>query len=357
MSALPLAAPAVTSIDANDPSLNTPQDYAVFHFRPDGSAYLADRFLNLAPAMQRYVLALAVAGPDGREIAERVANCCRAGSVSHKCRHGRYAKAHKHHCGDHLCVSCCSGRYKFNKWAAKRDHAAFLLQHDGLEVKYRRAIKPTQSPIGIMWKLRAAVTKLIPRLTPNSVSVEAFAEQVSDTAIRIVFPGKGTHSYTQMRGILAELGMDEDLIVINKRGTPEELFHWAFGGFHDCAAMAPERKAGLRVRIVNHHTICTTGKLYSTLSKEQLAERAAAAPSEPCLCPVCKDHDLDEVPREERSAQSVEDIHSQYEHVDWSAEHFSPFEKHIRKDDPTDKCGGPYSDRSIVSAAPSPPPW
>lgn len=318
------------TVDPNDPRLTETQpDYSAVHFRDDGTPFLTDRYLNLSPAMQRYVLALAQCGSEGLAIAARVAGCCRAAHVSKRCKNGKFAVAHKHHCGDHFCSSDSSANYKFNKWAARRDHSVFLLPHEGIEVKLRHPKLRTQ--MKTMCKLRAAATRLIPALTLNSVSAEAFAELTKNYAIRIVFPGRGSYSYTQIQKILSQLNLDDFLVVTTKRGTTEELFHWAFSGFHDCAAMDAAAKAELRVMLINHHCIASTGDLYRALSKEELAKTADIVPS---LCPICKDHDLEDVLPEEQHAESVEGIEAAYEYVDWSREHLSPFL--IRKGVPTD---------------------
>jgi hypothetical protein len=338
------SSPALPTIDPSDPRLHTPPpDYAAIHFNDSGQPYLTDRFLNLAPAVQRYVLALAAVGAQGLEIAERVAKCCRAGSVSCKCSRGKYARAHKHHCGDHFCPWDSTGRYKFNKWAAKRDHTVFHAPHEGIEIKLRK-LKPKDDHIATAHRLRNKAARLIPALTTDSVSVLALAERIGDMGIRVVFPGKGTHSFKQLKEILVTLGLDAKIYVTVKRGTPEELFHWAFNGFYDCAAMSAGDKAGMRIRLINQHTIRTTGRLYEVCHQQPQE-------CESRLCPVCKDHDLDEVPVTERAAQPVDEIQDQYEHVDWSAEHLSPF-RDIRKESLTDKSRGGYA---ATAPEPSPP--
>jgi hypothetical protein len=327
-----------SAITESHPDLNTPQtDYSVVHFNEDGTPYLTDRYLNLCRVTRLYVLALARIGSEpALAIAQRTADCCRAGHVSKRCKRGKFAIAHRHHCGDHYCVSDSSGKYKFFKWAAKRDHAVFQMPHEALEIRFREHRPKQNTHSKKMYALRTATNTLVSKLTKDSVSVVAFAERIEDDAIRVVFPGKGSYSYTALKKILDELGFD-NLTAVIKRGTTEELFWWAFGGFHDVVAtMDADAKAALRVALIDYHTITTTGSLYSALSKEEML----VADNSPCKCPVCKDHDLEVVPLEERHTERIEDIYDRYEIVDWSREHLSPFL--VRKGDLTYKSFAIY---------------
>ena len=301
-------------IPETHPSLTTPKpDWSAIHFNDDGTPYLTDRFLlHLSSTMQRYVLALAKYGWLKR--AERVANCCRHAAVTRRCRHGKFAGAHKHHCGDYFCINDSSGRWRFNKWASRRDHAAFRIPHQGIELKLSHT---ADSPIAAAQKLHDAALTLLTRLfAANAFAVDAFAERTSDVAIRIVYPG--AHTYSEIHRLQTDLGVH---MKVKHAGT-EELGQWAFAGFYECAAMSADAKALLRIALMesHHQNVFTLGSLYTTLK-----DGAESQPHDSKLCPVCKDHDLDVIPFEERHVQTVEEIEMEYEHVDWSSEHLSPF--------------------------------
>ena len=328
---------------------NTPADYSAVHFDDEGKPYITEPYRNLSTSSQRYILALARLGE--MDLAQRVAMCCRTGHVSKKCKHGHYAMAHRHHCGDCMCATDSVGSYRFTKWRIKRNPAIMQLPHEGLEVKFRTHKPSLTTHLKKIQALHTAAATLMRRLSPDSVRVSAFAVRIEDCAVRVVFPGNGQHSYMAIKRILDELGFD-NLYAIIKRGTTEELFHWAFNGFRDLAIMDADAKAALRIQIIGHHTICTTGTLYHLLPREQWAK----ADSAPCVCPVCKDHDLDVVPVEERHVQRTEDITDAYDHVDWSREPLSPFV--VRKGDITNNFGKFYRESSkVVDVDLSRPPW
>jgi hypothetical protein len=350
----------VTSIPLDHPALTAIQpDYTAIRFTDSGPE-ITERYKNVASSMQTYALSLArLAHADW---GTRLLGCCKAGSESAVCKHKKFANAHRHHCGDPFCLWDSSGRYRFNKWAATRDPETFKLPHTAFELKMpgtcdcdvpwaEAQLHTTAMLGGIVWAMMQDLQK-------DHVTVDAFAERISGTAVRVVFLGSLT--YTQLQYWAEKtapkfIGKHSPTCRIHpqvtvKHGDPLELFHWAFNGFKELASLDPDRKAELRIALADHRSVIAWGDCYRPLSKERLAERDAV---ESCVCPVCKDHELTIIPPAERHTRPVEDIMAEYDHVNWGREHDSPFL--IRKDRIlTDKL--PVIPTKDATVSPSPPP-
>jgi hypothetical protein len=348
LSTIPLPA-----IDLNDPRLNQPQpDYSAIR---DGQ--ITERYQNAPMSMQNYGLSLARFSH--ADWGERLLGCCRAGSESEVCERKKFAHAHRHHCGDPFCVNCCSGRYRFNKWmSSPRDPEILKLPHMAFELKMPAAcdcdVPWAEAQIHTATKLASIAWAMMEKLGRDHVTVDAYAEKISNTAVRVVFSG-GPLTYTQLQYWAERMAVDYGRgtpQVMVKRGDAVELFHWAFNGFKECAAMDPDRKAELRIALADHRSVEAWGDCYRPMSKERLAE-ITGVETEPCICPVCKDHKLTIIPPAERHARPIEDIMAEYDHVNWGREHDSPFL--MRRGIPTDKVptNGPVAPTPATTSPPS----
>lgn len=310
-----------------------------------GRWQLTEDYRNLPAGMRSYIIELAENGEEER--GNRIANCMRAGSKSATCSRGKYARAARHRCGDLMCPNCSLGEVRAKKWADTRDHDALNAPQTGIEVKLPEAREDSKSSHLTCVLMRIVFLSMLSNdlmdaLGRDAVMADAFGECVNDTAVRIICPS-GTHTHKQIqwactkawRKITGERRLNPipiagagDPICSIKHGSPVELFTWAFSGFREAACMSAGKKAALRIALKDHNTVRILGSTYSCLSKEKLAERRN---QEPCLCPICKDHDLDIIPPAERHTQPIGDIQAEYEFVDWSAEHLSPF-RSVEKD-------------------------
>ena len=346
----------ITSVPLDHPALTTNQpDYTAIR---DGK--VTERYQSAPMAMQTYGLSLDRFSKNAW--GQRLLGCCRAGSEVAVCEHGTYADAHKHHCGDPFCVNCSSGKYRFNKWASTRDPETFKLPHTAFELKAEGVcdcdVPWAEAQLHTTAKLAGIAWAMMQELHKDHVTVDAYAERVSNTAVRVVFPGELT--YTQLQYWAEKMAVEfvgkhkstckrgRPQVTV-KRGETLELFHWAFNGFRELAALDPDRKAELRIALADHRSVEAWGDCYRPLSKEKLE---AVKETEPRLCPVCKDHNLTLIPPAERHTRPIEDILAEYDHVNWGREHDSPFL--MRRESLTDKLlTSPTKD---ATASPSPPP-
>lgn len=351
-------------IPESDPRLNTPQpDYTAIHFNADGSPFVADRYLALPGNTLALLLALARIGMCDE--AERVANCCRSGSVSRRCVHGRFATAHRHHCGSRWCPNCNSGKYRFNKWAAQRDHHELALSHEGIELRLGSkaalaASKDYAAETAARWvALRAVATQLMERLGEcHATFVLGPGERAADASLRIFY-----HSTVPQRYSYAAVKVALDSMIAADftapyatihRGSPQEVEYWAFSAWRECCLLNADHKAALEreIRSRNLRTVSSIGDRYRTMTKREMEEWEREHSDESNLCPICKDHDLEKVPMEERHTQPVEEIAEEYEHVDWQPTQRSPFV--VRRGEPTDKL--PIAPAHQMEQG-QPPPW
>jgi hypothetical protein len=349
--------PSAPSIDLNDPRLTEPQP----DYRAIVNGQVTERYQSAAMSMQRYALSLDRFGKPAWS--SRLLCCCRSGSEAEVCEHGRYAHAYKHHCGDPFCIYDSNGRYRFNKWAATRDPESFKTLHTAFELKMEGAcecdIPWAEAQIHTAAKLAGIAWAMLEACHKDHVTVDAYAERISNTAVRVVFAGSLT--YTQLQYWAEKMAVEfvgkhepgcrhgRPQITI-KRGDTIELFHWAFNGFKELAALDPDRKAELRIALADHRSVEARGDRYRPMSKERMASDAA----EPCICPVCKDHTLTAIPPAERHTRPIKDILAEYDHVNWGREHDSPFL--IRRVTLTDNSAPAHGNRlTVAMLAESPP--
>ena len=350
MSSIPLVSES-SAVSANDPRLTEPQvDYSVIHYNQDGSPYIADRYLSLTEPIKRYILALALLG--AVDLAQRVGTCCRSGHVSKRCRKGHYARAHRHHCGDPFCPNCTKPHYRLYLWARKRDHAIFHTPHEAMEIRWRREVSKNTRHYFLLSELAAKALPFLNALAPSTLTVLSPAPSRKDCGLRVLFPAEGvTHTFSQLNKLLTDLKLNQELIVTVKRGTTEEMFRWAFSAYYECACMEPETKAQFIIDKRGRHIIRTTGSFYCKLPESEW-DRAP----EPCLCPVCKEDDLETIAPENWHVEPIEDIVSAYEHVEWAGDSAALFQ--VRNSSPTNNATRDYRIPSTSSSvAASPPPW
>jgi hypothetical protein len=135
-----------------------------------------------------------------------------------------------------------------------------------------------------------------------------------------------------------------------KHMDPSSTYLWAFDGFSIVKGFNADDKAHLRIQLMGHRLVRTIGNYYSPLSPEQLAARKSHNPTK---CPICGDHDLIDIPHDQQHQESIEDIESRYEHVDWESSSIV-----IRKQSLTYNFPDAYRISPTTPAvAASPPPW
>jgi Zn finger protein HypA/HybF involved in hydrogenase expression len=335
-----IAPPLVSS---TDPTLNTPNEYSVFHVADDGTATITERYAGLKPLTRDYALALRARGMEPQAI--RVANCKRAGSTDRECLDcKKWGHGSKHRCGDNFCINCSRADVRFHKWADTRDHNLFHQEHTAIEIRMPRlcrcdhCLDKTRRDWTEEFRngLRGLATRFMKALGRDCVMADAFGEHPTDTRVRLLCPA-GSMTPKKIRKAFDQLvskemiarGTYTDAHAIRPvcdmhQGSTADKFLWLFGGLTACTTLAAEMKAELRAITDGWRLVETIGDTYAPLPAAAVAERKAQRKKERCQCPACKSYNVRVISREERVAESIEVIEDRLPLMDWSSDTPSP---------------------------------
>lgn len=282
---------------------------------------ISPRYNSLSHPQKEYVLCLWMAGE--KILAQRVADCYRIGALHKTCSRGKVALGYKYRCGDMFCGSCYKPKLRLKRFSDSRDHSIF--SHVAVGIEFFDSMH--------LPRLREHVRDFIKlHIGPDALMVDA-VDSKGEVSVRCVIPVKGVDRKKLQRLWSGRLSVQ----------ISDYPYTWSFSGMTDVMGVSATEKADLRIRVKGDRLVRTIGTFYAPSQKPKQEHS-------PTQCPVCKDHDLDDIPLSNRRQEPVEDIETRFELVIWGPE------KVIRRDYPTNKfLGADWVFSPAVEYPPSPP--
>jgi hypothetical protein len=273
---------------------------------------IANRFKFLKEFTQQAVLGLW--GFDHAETGRRLASCGIRGSVFKVCKQGKRAHAHRHTCHCWICDFCGQPKNLLHAWIRRRCIEVRSDAQRGIEIIAPLGSSGIVSRMALWFKYRGI----------DSVRRREVTAQPDARRTRIVLHTAKV-PYAEALAYLRRITRNAPgySIRIHDEATPLTLLLWMFSSTEAVLGYCGETRARMYDQYYKKRLLETCGRFYRLADASQLIEEDGQAPAT-CNCGSC-DGVMITIPHDQRTVDSVENIESQYDHVDWTNT-YSPFQ-------------------------------